>query len=327
MSTQSTSPYLKALAELMSERPEVVCVTCGEQAQSQLEERAPNLPQGLIALPHAPSAAVAFCAGLAREGMRPFLHAQASTLIRGGYEMILTQLSAPCLPVRLIGLDAGLSHEGGLGAQAVDDLSALATLPQLGVFEPGDQGELFALPKLIDDVNGPVYMRATLGEAPALFDEPPRLGHLRCIEEGEELVIVSAGRCTAEVLRLKDALKEAKFSVTHLHATELSPLPTLELRERLEERSFRAIITMEEHLSPGPLSSGISALLSESLELKSSPVHVPLALHQTFAQGGQPAYLRRKYGVDAGALLAAIERSLKRRVGVTVSELPSSAWR
>lgn len=326
MSTQNRSPYLTALAELMNERPEVVCVSCGEQTQSQLEEQAPDLPQGVIHLPGAPSAAVAFCAGLAREGLRPFLHAQASSLVRGAYEMILTQLSAPCLPVRLIGLDAGLSHEGGVGAQAIDDLGVLGALPQLSVFEPGDEGELRALPKLIDDLQGPVYLRATFAEAPALFKEPPRLKHLLCVEEGEELMILSAGRCTAEVLRIQAALKEAKFSVAHLHACELSPLPTHELLERLTERSYRAIITIEEHLSPGPLARGLTALLSESDALKTTPVHVPLALHQTYAQGGQPAYLRRKYGVDAGALLAAIERALKRRVGVTVSELPASAW-
>jgi len=326
MSAPNMSPYLSALAELIKARPEVVCLTCGEQSQSLFEERAHLLPSGLISLPNAPSAAVAFCAGLAREGMRPFLHAPAATLARGAYESILTQLAAPCLSVRLIGLDAGLSHEGGVGAQAIDDLSALGQLPQMSVFEPGDLTELKALPALIDELQGPVYVRATLGAAPALFDEPPRRGHLRRLAEGDELIILSAGRCTAEVLRARDALKEAKIQVTHLHAAELSPLPSAELKELIAEGSFRAIITIEEQLYPGLLATGVSALLAESTALGTSPQLIPLALHQSFAQGGSAPYLRRKYGLDAGALLAAIERGLKRRVGVAVSELPRSAW-
>lgn len=325
MSVHKQSLYLKALGDLMKERPEVICVTCGVHTQGLFEE-ATTLPHGMIALPDTPSAAVAFCAGLAREGMRPFLHAQASMLTRGAYEMILTQLAAPCLPVRLIGLDAGLLHEGGLGAQSIDDLGLLGSLPQMSVFEPGDACELSALPKLIDEIQGPVYLRATLGKVPTLFHDPPRLGHLRVIDEGQELLMISSGRCTAEVLRIKDALKEARISLHHLHVSELNPFPTLALKELLLERSFRAVITMEEHLFPGPLSKAVSTLISETNEFKNALIHVPLALHQTFAQGGSSAYLMRKYGIDAGAVIAAIERSLKRRVGVSVSDLAPSQW-
>ena len=320
------SPYLTGLSAYLRAHPEVVCVSCGDDTLSRLEERMSELPSGLIALPNTPSAAVAFCAGLAREGFRPLLHMSAAALSRGAYEVILSQLAAPCLPMVLVGLEAGLAREGGLGAQAIDDLSLMGGLPNMCVLEPGDAVELEGALERVHDLKGPVYLRATTQRAPVLFEGAEDLGELKALGRGDELLVVSAGRLSAEVLRVSSALKEARVGVTHLHLSQLAPFPSEIIRERLSEGHFQAVICLEEQLGAGLLSRGLSRLLCGLGELKSAPPMVELSLHQSFAQGGRRSYLLRKYGLDAGALISAVERALKRRLGVIISELPPSAW-
>ena len=149
----SDTPYVEALHLLAQVESDVVCVTCSEVAKSQLERSPTRIPQSLIALPDGVAAAIAFCAGLAREGFKPHLHASAVALTRAGHEVITQQISAPCLPVRLIGFDGGLCHEGGVSGQAIEDLSFFTQLPNFTVAEAGDAEELVGGLSLLNDGN------------------------------------------------------------------------------------------------------------------------------------------------------------------------------
>lgn len=318
-------PHAEAMTALSAERPEAICVTCGAGARAVFDRVGEPPPQGLIALPDGIEGALAFCAGLAREGYRPFLHASAAALSRGAYELIATQVAAPCLPVRLIGLDGGLLHEGGVSGQALEDLGLMSRLPNLFTAEAGDATDLLEGLRLIDDLSAPAYLRAPSRGAPELFKGPPSLTSPRALSEGSEALLLTSGVCTAEALRLTAALKAARVSVTHLHAFALSGV-TQALKDTLEAGSYKVVVTLEAHMSPAPLAAAAAALIAEGLEVRALPTLVALSVQQTFAQGGSLPYLLRKYGVDAGALLAAVEGALKRKVGVGLSELPPSAW-
>jgi transketolase len=321
----SDTPYVEALHLLAQTDPDVICVTCSDVAQAQLERSPSRVPQSLITLPEGPSAAVSFCAGLAREGFKPHLHASAVSLTRSAYEVIVSQIAAPRLQVRLIGFDGGLSHEGGVGGQGIEDLSLMAQLPNFTVAEAGDAEELITGLALLNQVDGPVYLRAPLGEAPRLFDGPPSLRRPRVLSEGADLLILSMGVCTAEVLRLTEALKTARVQITHVHLFCLTPAPIDALRRTLDEQDFKGVITLENHLSSGGLGSMMEGLLSQQVK-ENTPRLIRLGIQGTFAQGGNFPYLLKKYGLDVGALLAAIEQLIKRRVGVSPSDLPPSPW-
>ena len=321
----SDTPYLEALHTLASDDESVVCVTCSELAKAHLESSPNRVPQSLIHLPEGVSAAVNFCAGLASEGYRPYLHASAAALARSGYESIVNQVSATRLPVRLIGFDAGLSHPGGVAGQAIDDLS-LFNLPNFTVAEPGDAEELIKGLPLLHEIDGPVYLRAPMSKAPRLFDGAPSLTEPRVISEGGELLIISMGQCTAEVLRLSDVLKSARVSMTHLHLFALRPTPQQALLSHLEAKQYKGVITLESHFAQGGLGSLITELMCGELKRELSCPIYRLGLQMTYAQGGKRDYLHKKYGVDVGAVLAAIESILKRKLGIGTADLPPSPW-
>ena len=268
---------------------------------------------------------MSFCAGLASEGYKPFLHASAAALSRSGYEALVSHVAAPRLPVRVIGLDAGLSHSGGVAGQAIDDLRLL-DLPNFTLADPGDADELISGLALLNALDGPVYMRASQGQAPRLFEGAPSLSEPRVLSEGSDLLIISSGQCSAEVLRLTDALKRARVSMTHLHCFVIKPAPKSVILNHLRAQKYKGVITLEDHFARGGLGTAVTEIVSSDVELEHRPPVYRLGLQDTFAQGGSRGYLFKKYGVDVGALIAAIEAVLKRKIGIGASELPPSPW-
>jgi len=321
----SDTPYLEALHQVASSDPNVVCVTCSEVAKAYLESSPNRIPKSLIHLPSGISAAVTFCAGLASEGYRPFLHASAAGLSRAGYEAIVSHVAAPRLPVRLIGFDAGLSHHGGVSGQAIDDLSLL-DLPNFTLADPGDAEDILGGLPLLNQIDGPVYMRVSQGQAPRLFDGPPVIGEPRILSEGSDILVISSGQCTAEVLRLADTLERARVSLTHLHCFTIKPLPERAIMNTLKAKSYKGVITLEAHLSRGALGTLVTELMLGEQVIESKTRVYRLGLQDTFMQGGSRGYLFKKYGVDVGALIAAVESILKRKLGLGTSELPPSPW-
>ena len=321
----SDTPYLEALHQVTSSDPNVVCVTCSEVAKSYLESSPNRIPKSLIHLPEGVSAAITFCAGLASEGYKPFLHASASAMSRAGYEAIVNHIAAPKLPVRLIGFDAGLSHVGGVAGQAIDDLSLL-DLPNFTLADPGDAEDILGGLPLLNEIDGPVYMRVSQGQAPRLFDGPPVLGEPRVLSEGSDILVISSGQCTAEVLRLADTLERARVSLAHLHCFTLKPLPSRALINALNAKSYKGVITLEAHLARGGLGTLVTELVMGEQTVEHQPKIYRLGLQDTFMQGGGRGYLFKKYGVDVGALIAAVESILKRKLGLGTSELPPSPW-
>lgn len=323
----SDTPYIEAIHTLAQSDPDIVCVTCSHVAQAQMERSPSRIPQSLITLPPGISAAVAFCAGLAREGYKPFLHASAIAFTRHANAVIASQLAATRLPVRLIGFDAGVSHEGGVAGQAIEDLSIFTQMPNFTVAEAGDAEELISGLALLNEVNGPVYLRAPLGEAPRLFDDAPNLKEPRVLSEGDDLLIISMGVCSAEVMRLTEALKGARVHIAHLHIFVLKPFPIDALKRHFTKNKYKGIITLESHLSRGGLGSMVQDVMFTAFYNEKMPALVCLGLQDTFAQGGNAVYLLKKYGMDVSALLASIEQLMKRKVGVDPNDLPASPWK
>ena len=71
----------------------------------------------------------------------------------------------------------------------------------------------------------------------------------------------------------------------------------------------------------------MTELILNEQSIEHRPTVYRLGLQDTFAQGGSRGYLFKKYGVDVGALIAAVESILKRKLGLGTSELPPSPWK
>ena len=246
---------------------------------------------------------LSWAGGLAREGFVPFLHTFAVFLYRRPLDQLQMSVCYPNLRVRLVGFLPGISTPGGVTHQAIEDLAVLRGVPNLTIFEMGDATDVESVLDLTSDVDGPVYIRMLRGQLPRLFPAEERLAfnRARVISAGSDITLLSTGLCTEEAMRATDVLRARGVSISHLHVTTLKPFSDPVVLEAVS-KARRGVITMENHVVAGGLGTCVAEMMAEA------GVGTPLTrlgIQDTYCQGASLAYLMRKHGLDATALVAA----------------------
>jgi transketolase len=232
-------------------------------------------------------------------------------------------IAYPNLPVRLIGFLPGITTPGGATHQAIDDVALMRIIPNMTVLECGDATDVESVLDVAQAVDGPVYVRMLRGEIPRLFDadEPLRFGRARTLSRGDEIAILSSGICTEQVLRVRDSLAARGVAVRHLHVSTLKPFDDPTVKEALET-ARRGVITFENHTIVGGLGSAVAELMAEMGLPKRL---VRLGIKDQYAHGASRPYLLKKYGLDATALVAAVEELTGERLEVEIAAAEDAA--
>jgi transketolase len=171
----------------------------------------------------------------------------------------------------------------------------------------------------VSAVDGPVYLRMLRGAVPRLFpaDEPMVVGCARTLAEGREVTVLSTGICTEEAMRASAALAERGVSLRHLHVSTLKPFDDRRVADALRETE-RGVITFENHSIIGGLGSATAELMAEA---GAGIPLVRLGLPDRYAHGASRPYLMRAYGLDATALVRAVEKLLDRALDISEQDL------
>ncbi len=249
---------------------------------------------------------MSFAAGLAREDLVPLVHTFGVFMYRRALDQIEMSIAYADLPVRMFGFLPGVTTPGGPSHQATDDVAIMRALPNMTVVEPGDATDMEGLPALARQVPGPIYFRMSRGDIPRLF--PPEaslaLNSARILSEGTDLALLTSGACTAEALRVIDILKDEGLGIQHLHISTFKPFSDPKVVEALGKVRYGAI-TMENHTSIG----GLGSCVAETLAQNGLPGPlVKLAIDDCYMQGASQRYLMKTYGIDATALIDAVNR-------------------
>tara|TARA_B100002051_G_C16238402_1_gene393770 strand:+ start:8 stop:535 length:528 start_codon:yes stop_codon:yes gene_type:complete len=141
------------------------------------------------------------------------------------------------------------------------------------------------------------------GSVPRLFKTPLKVGEIRTLSEGKDIIILTSGICTEEAIRARSALKKFGVSIKHIHISTLKPINEKLFLSLLDEIKY-GVITMENHLVNGGLGSIISDIIAKYGLGKKL---IKLGLQDTYAHGGSKGYLSRYYNLDALALIRSIE--------------------
>lgn len=171
--------------------------------------------------------------------------------------------------------------------------------------------------EVADAVEGPVYVRVLRGLVPRLFETPFTFNQLRVLSEGEDVLVLSSGITTEEAMRATRALAGAGVGIAHLHASTLKPFARQQLLAALQGVRY-GIVTIENHTVIGGLGSIAAEIMAEEGLGKRL---VRLGLQDTFAHGASRPYLMKKFGLDAMALISAIEDLIGGSTGVTAADL------
>lgn len=312
-------PHVTNFIRWAADKPRVVVVSADLTNSCEVGPWRDTYPDRFFSLGMAEQNLMGFAAGLAREGFEPFVHTFAVFIYRRPYDQLAMSIAYPNLPVRLMAFLPGITTPGGVTHQAIEDVAIMRATPNMTVLETGDATEVESVLDVAHQVDGPVYVRFLRGRVPRLFpaSEPMELGRARVLHEGDDVTILTAGITTEEALRAVPALADAGVHATHLHVSTHKPFDDPTVLAALE-RAKHGVVTLENHTIVGGLGSAVAELMAE--QGVGRPL-VRLGLRDTYAHGASQAYLMREYGLDAMALVRAVERLTDTDTGLTEDDL------
>jgi transketolase len=166
-----TRVHAKNLVQWAKDKPEVLVLSADLTSNTEVKMFREAYPDRFLSMGMTEQNIVSFAGGLAREGFVPFFHTFAIFIYRRALDQISMSVAYPNLKVRLVGFLPGITTPGGATHQATDDVGILRTLPNMTIVEPGDANEVAQVLEMIEDIDGPVYIRQQRGAVPVLFDE------------------------------------------------------------------------------------------------------------------------------------------------------------
>ena len=238
----------QALAKLADTDPKICAITAAMPSGTGVDKFAAAHPDRAFDVGIAEQHAVTFAAGLAAQGMRPFV-AIYSTFLQRAYDQVVHDVAIQNLPVRFAMDRAGLVGADGATHAGSFDLAYLCTLPNFVVMAAADEAELVHMvhTMALHD-SGPSAVRYPRGEGRgiALPERPEQLeiGKGRIIREGKKVAILSLGTRLAEAEKAADYLEAKGLSTTVADLRFAKPLDSEMIRRLMT--THEVVVTVEE---------------------------------------------------------------------------------
>ncbi len=180
------------------------------------------------------------------------------------------------------------------------DLSYLNMIPGMVILAPSDEKELRNhLFTALKYDKGPIALRYPRGSAYAPDEKLPfeaiPIGLPRVIEDGKDLLILSAGHMLANARKAAELLKAEGYNPTVVDARTVKPLNAEAYKDLFARHS--SVLTVEDNVLSGGYGSAVVQLMGE-LGYSALPVkHV--SLPDEFVTHGDVPTLHRIHGMDA----------------------------
>ena len=297
--------YGRTLVELGRENPNIVVLEgdLGKSTMTCYFEQA--FPRRFFEMGIAEANMTSFAGGLSLTGKIPFTNSFAVFAAGRSYDQIRQGVCLPKLNVKIVGSSAGLSDCGdGSTHQTVEDLALMRAIPNLTVLVPCDGTETRKMTRAIAAYHGPVYMRLTRNDVPAIFpeDEEFVIGRPYLIREGHDVVVFACGQMVSKALEAATLAAAKGISVRVVNVSSLKPVDEAALQALAQ--GTRGIVTAEEHSIMG----GLSCVINYVFRGSGRPTEC-IAIKDRFGQSAASyEELLQEYGLTTRHIGAAVEK-------------------
>ncbi|HRD75118.1 MAG TPA: 1-deoxy-D-xylulose-5-phosphate synthase [Hyphomicrobiaceae bacterium] len=292
--------------------PRIVAVTAAMPSGTGLDLFGRRFPDRTFDVGIAEQHAVTFAAGLATEGMKPFV-AIYSTFLQRGYDQIVHDVALQRLPVRFAIDRAGLVGADGATHAGSFDVAYLGNLPGMVLMAAADEAELMhmvATAARVDD--RPSAFRYPRGDGVGLElperGTPLEIGRGRIVREGSAVALLSYGTRLSECMTAAGQLAAMGLSATVADARFAKPLDKALVDQLV--RHHEVLITVEEG-SVGGFGSFVLQHLAASGRLDRGLKVRTLVLPDEFIDHDKPEVMYRKAGLDAASIVGAVCHALE----------------
>ena len=300
------------LVELADNNNKIVAITASMKDGTGLTEFAEKYPERYFDVGIAEQHALTFAAGLAKEGMIPFVPIYSSFYQRA-YDQVIHDICVQNLPVIMCIDRAGCVGNDGETHQGLFDMAFFRPIPNLIIMAPKDFQELHQMMQYAIYLKRPVAIRYPRGSEDELkFNKHFKihLGKSEILKNGKDVTIVSIGNMTSKAMNIALELKKDKISAEVINARFLKPLDYNNIIRSASKTKL--VITIEDGVIVGGLGSSIKeAIVNKNMQnIKIKSFGYP----DKFIEHGSVKELEKKYGLNEENIISYIKYNINKKL-------------
>jgi transketolase len=247
---------------------------------------------------------VASAVGLSVRGYVPFASTFAAFFSRA-YDFI-RMAGVSQVSIRLSGSHAGCEiGADGPSQMALEDIAAMRAVHTSTVLYPSDAVSTAKLVAQMADLDGISYIRTTRGAYPVLYgnDEGFPVGGSKVVRQStnDVVTLIGAGVTLHACIAAAERLSSTGTSCRVIDLYSVKPIDVATLREASDATAGRLVV-VEDHYPEG----GLGAAVMEALALEENPPRVAHLAVRSLPGSASPDELMAAAGIDAGAIVAAV---------------------
>src|SRR6056297_689384 len=299
-----TQIFGQTMMALASADERLIAVTAAMPEGTGLVEFSREFPDRFFDVGIAEQHGVTFAAGMASEGLKPVV-AIYSTFLQRAYDQLIHDVCLESLPVTFAVDRGGIVGEDGPTHHGLFDFSYLRSIPNMTIMAPMDENELVRMMQTAVAHQGPIALRYPRGAGQGVDvdynAEAVDIGKAKVVRTGDDLLIIGIGRCVNDAMDAAEQLSAQGIESTVVNARFVKPLDAdliLDLAEKIKN-----VVTIEEHVLAGGFGSAILELICDN-GLSGCRVK-RVGINDVFVEHGSQNELRKDYGIDASAVVAA----------------------
>lgn len=256
------------IVELAKENSKIVAVTASMKNGTGLADFAQEFPYRFFDVGIAEQHAVTMAAGMAKEGMIPFVPIYSSFYQRA-YDQVIHDVAMQNLPVIMCVDRAGIVGADGETHQGTLDMAFFRLVPNLTIMAPKDFKEFEDMLEFAVGLNKPVVIRYPRGgeDAEVKFKSHAKieLGKAEVLHEvknlenpTKEVTIIAIGKTVSEAVKLADRMqKEEGITPEIINARFLKPFDSEKMIQSIQRT--KNVITIED----GTVINGLATTVKE----------------------------------------------------------------
>jgi 1-deoxy-D-xylulose-5-phosphate synthase len=305
--------FADTLIHLAEKDKRIVGITAAMPSGTGLLKMMKEMPDRTYDVGIAEQHAVTFAAGMATQGMKPFV-AIYSTFLQRAYDQVVHDVCIQKLPVVFCLDRGGLVGADGPTHHGLYDLSYLRCIPHIVVGAPMNETELQDMMAAAAEYEkGAFAIRYPRGEVENFLNgrqpQPMKIGKGELLVEGEEVAILSIGTIGNEASKAVRMLAEEGIRVGHANMRFVKPLDTNLLDEIASK--YRYIVTIEDGTKIGGFGSAIAEYISENHTGISVKI---MGIKDEVIEHGSQDELYKEVGIDSHSLVSQVKKLHQRLI-------------
>ena len=256
--------FFSSLYNIVAQDKRVILLT-GDTGARVLDKIRANLKSQYINVGLAEESMIGIAAGLATSGKVVYVYGIIPFTTMRCLEQIRVDVCWPNLPVRIIGIGAGISYFTlGPSHHGTEDITLMRSLPGMTILNPSDSTMASAFAQLSYKLQKPVYIRLDRTGEPLVYTnhEENFSDGLTILRTGHDLCIVATGRMVLTAQKVAEELSNHSIDVGIIDLYRIKPLNTELLLKAIGR--IRYVATLEEHSVTGGIGSMVSEVLAEN---------------------------------------------------------------